>query len=83
MIWLQAALLLFMATLATVAIAMFTNRYQLPYNSEGRFFNEKKGIEYLQQDVQTYGIVAIGLTLIATVVLAWMIETIRNTREEE
>lgn len=57
---------------------LYLNRKQLPYNSEGRFFNETESVVYLEQSlapILLLTLLSFGL-LLAT--LAWIFKTVRK-----
>ncbi len=73
--WLAAVLraLFWLATL-TVALAVweFATGAELPYNSEGRYFDPTEGVVYHQQTVEFWAVVLVVAAIAAVGSLWWL-----------
>jgi hypothetical protein len=54
--------------LTVLAGWVWKHRLSLPYNSEGRYVDEKSGVVYNQQAMEVYGLI----TLVLLLLTVWM-----------
>ncbi len=47
----------------------------MPYNEEGRYFDEKIGVVYHEQAQEVYGFISTALLLIVILLLRWILKT--------
>lgn len=57
----------------------FLNTYHLPYNEEGRYFDESNSLVYHEQSVLVYGFLSFLLLLLVIGTVKWMLSTMKRT----
>ncbi len=57
----------------------FLKTYHLPYNDQGRYFDEESSLVYHEQSVPIYGFSALILLLLLIWVSKWMLNTMKRT----
>ena len=62
--YLLTILTMILVALTTLFAWIFVNRWKMPFNSEGKYFDAGSGVVYHQQSVIVYGLITIFLLLI-------------------
>lgn len=57
----------------------FLKTYHLPYNDQGRYFDEESSLVYHEQSVPIYGFSTFILLLLLIWVTKWMLNTMKRT----
>lgn len=61
----------------TIAFSvLWLNRIALPYNSEGRYFDEVGAVVYEEQSVIVYGLLTLLLFGLLTLAVIWSVKTV-------
>ena len=71
-------LLLLLTVLTTISVWIFMERYKLPYNSEGCYFDEANAIVCHKQAVEVFGIISFILLLLTITTVVWIIKIIKK-----
>lgn len=67
----------FLFSMISSAIILFT-RMNMPYNSEGRYFDQTSGVAYHEQAIIAYTLSTILMALLLTVTIIWTVKTVRR-----